>query len=343
MKTPSKAQHMTVYRAHQSSTTTATAVRVRKWRAAALVCVISGASLLGAVRPAHAECLGLAPPPPADVNICRTLVEDLLIPPVVTLEPTCDISGAECLLLPHCCVPGVCLAAPECVVTKEVIKAAGYVAHAGDVYCGPQEISADHLVSDIVNQRIPDLTTLSTGGINSALYQQVGPYIDQLECGARGLGGFKSIAATLRAEEGFPGAYEAIDYDNARIMARRDVPVLNLPPDDKCGMTIDSVIFLKDELYDAMVNKADWSWLDLALEAPDPTADEAMFCVLHELVHVRQYRELGRDRFFNEYFVDIVQKGYEDADFEAEAYEFSLRPTSWAETTIEAVRAENRH
>lgn len=48
-----------------------------------------------------------------------------------------------------------------------------------------------------------------------------------------------------------------------------------------------------------------------------------LLTMMHELVHVRQYRELGRENFLNSYLYEVLAQGYADAAFEAEAYDFS--------------------
>jgi hypothetical protein len=293
---------------------------------------------LGASSAAHAECLGIPLPEPQQLNICRELVEDLVVPPVVSLEPNCDL-GLFCALTPHCCIPGACLAFPECVVTKEVVKAAGYVAHAGDVYCGLQDISPEQLVSDLVDDRIPDPTTIATGGVNSVLYTVAGAYVDTLECKASALGSFKNIAKTIMTLPGFPGSFADIDLDNVRILPKRESGVLNLPKDGYDAITLGSLVILQDELYDALVG-TDWFWPAVVLEWTD-VMDRSMFTMIHELVHVRQYRELGREQFMNVYLRDAVLNGYANADFEEEAYSVSGRQDSWCEGAVQQARQEN--
>jgi hypothetical protein len=281
---------------------------------------------------ADAECLGLEIPAPKDLNVCRQLVEDLVVPPVVSFKPNCNISGFECLALPHCCLPGACLAFPECVVTDKVIEAAGYIAHAGDVYCGVQEISAEHLVDDIVNNRLPDPVQLATGGADSVLYTHAGAYLDTLECGASELPpNFADAIRIVMGLSGFNGAFTDADLSRVRILPKRDSGVLNLPKDGYNAITLDSLVFLQDELYDAIMNWQSDTWIDLLagrLKHEDPQG-KALETMTHELVHVRQYRELGREAFLNNYFVDAAANGYEQDAFEQEAYAVAGRDWSW--------------
>jgi hypothetical protein len=295
------------------------------------------ASLLAAPAAVHAECLGLTPPKPQQLNICRALVEDLLVPPVVTLDPTCGISGIECLALPHCCVPGVCLGFPECVVTKEVIKAAGYVAHAGDVYCGVQDIEPDQLISDLVNDRIPDPTTLASGGTNSVLYTIAGAYVDGLECSAKRLpDSFGGLAQVVMSWPGFDGKYADIDID-VDILPHRDSGVLDLPREGYDAITLGTLIFVQDDIYDTLFNVR-WSYGELIGRHPVPMNDRAFFTIIHELVHARQYRELGREEFLNHYLRDALVNGYASVEFEEEAYSVSGHGDSWCEQSVAGFR-----
>jgi hypothetical protein len=297
--------------------------------------------VLAMPRQTHAECLGIPLPEPQELNICRTLIEDLVVPPVISSQLTCDVSGFECIFLPECCIPAACLGLPECVTTQQIVQAASYVAHAGDLYCGTQDITPENLVTDIENNRIPDLTSLSTGGTNSVLYAAAGAYIDTLECQASALGGFKSVATVLMMQPDFPQKFTQVDIDNVRILPQRQSGVLNLPKDGYDAITLGTLVFLRDELYDAIMN-AEWSWPDVVLDPINSVNDTAMYTMIHELVHVRQYRELGRETFLNQYLPDALLNGYANADFEQEAYSVSGQDGSWCETTVAAARLANQ-
>jgi hypothetical protein len=300
-----------------------------------------GSLLFGGASPTRAECLGLSLPPPQQLNICRKLIEDLTVPPVFSLDPTCNVSGLECLLLPECCVPGACLGLPECVVTKQVVQTAGYIAHAGDVYCGTQDISPEQLVSDLANDRLPDLTTLATGGVNSVLYKFAGAYVDSLECKASGIGSFRTVAESIMMLDGFPNKFTTADVDSVRILPHRESGVLDLPKDGYDAITLGSLVIVRDELYDALVNSS-WDWPTVVVGEINQVNDDAMFTLIHELVHVRQYRELGREKFMNSYLRDAVVNGYANADFEQEAYSVSDKPDSWCEGAVQAARDANK-
>ncbi len=280
------------------------------------------------------ECNTPLIPPPKDLNVCRTLVEDLILPPVVTAQPSCTVSGLECAFLPHCCVPGVCLTFPECVTTKQVAEGAKILAHAGEVYCGPQEITPEHFMEDVENDRFPDPVTLSTGGLNSVLYTVAGSYVDMLECKGQPLSDtVRAAAAAVMSLPGFSGLFGDSELDRAHILPKRDSGVLNLPRDGYNAITLDSLIILQDNLYDALASgKVSFDRVMQGRATWDET--EAFFTIMHELVHVRQYRELGREQFLNGYLRDALVNGYAGVAFELEAYTVSGHCESWLETTF---------
>jgi hypothetical protein len=273
-------------------------------------------------------------PPPKDLNVCRTLVEDLILPPVITAQPSCTVSGAECIFLPHCCVPGVCLTFPECVTTKQVSEGVKILAHSGEVYCGPQEITPEHFLQDLENNRFPDLTTLSTGGINSVLFTVAGSYIDGLECKAPALpDSVKNAARVVMSMQGFPGLFGDSEIDRAHILPKRESGVLDLPKDGYGAITLDSLILLTDAQYDALMSD-DFSYDRVAQGRATADQTAAFFTIMHELVHVRQYRELGREQFLNNYLPDAVVNGYSGVAFELEAYSLSGHCDGWLETML---------
>lgn len=314
---------------------------------ASLAGVIALTGLLTAAGAAHAECKNIPLPPPQDLNICRQLIEDLVVPPVLDFQLSCDVGTVGCFVLPHCCVPGSCLAFPECVVEEQVVKAAGYVAHAGEVYCGVQNLNGEKLFADIANKRIQDkdLVTLSTGGANSFLYKHVGAYLDSLECNARPLPPtLAGIARILMTMPGFDNFYTQADVENVRVIPHRESGLLDLPKDGYSAITLGTLVIMQDDLYDRLFAPPGypdgWSWPYL-VAVPAFDNDHTFFTLIHELVHVRQYRELGRETFINQYLPDAVLNGYGSDDFESEAYSVSGRDDAWCERTIAQVRLEN--
>lgn len=299
---------------------------------------LPGAGLLAAgvlmltsfARPVHAECLGLSPPPPADLNICRQLVEDLVIPPVVTLEPYCKVSGWwRCLAAPHCCTPGVCLLSPECVGMRQVEQVAGYVVHAGDLYCGVQELAPEQLLADFIADRFPDPGVLTLGG---PLVSVASAYVDGLECRAAELSpALVDALNVVMAAPGFNEAFTSLDVSQARIIAHRDSGALDLPRGGWGATTVGSLIFLPDDLYDAL-----YSWTADTRCLSESERVE-LSTIAHELTHVRQYRELGRERFLNEYLVEALKDGYSSIGFEEEAYALEDRLASaWPNLSLSA-------
>jgi hypothetical protein len=284
--------------------------------------VVAVIGIIVSAENARAECRGLTVPPPEDLNVCRSLVEDLVIPPVIRLEPTCNIEGAECLLLPHCCVPGACLGFPECVITEQIIEKAEQVFHAGDTYCDVDEVSGHQLLVDFIDKRIADPATLATGGASSVIVKHAGAELDEIACKhAIGLEGFKEIVHGFMALSDFPGdAFSDVDVEAASVVSKRDSG-LPIPVDGYAAITLGSLIVVEDYIYDTLVNVS-WNWPG-SVKTWDDKHMFVLLTMMHELVHVRQYRELGRENFLNSYLHEVLAEGYADAAFEAEAYDFS--------------------
>jgi hypothetical protein len=287
--------------------------RSQKYIRAVLTAASVAGVLAGSTSIAQATCLGLGPPAPADLNICRQLVEDLIIPPVVSTSTSCYVKGwLACGLRPHCCMPVACLTFPDCVLTKRVEEVAGYIVHAGDLYCGLQELSPDQLLSDLVANRFPAPDLVNQAG---PLTDVARAYLDRLECGATPISpALFDVLRTVMNTPGFNGAFAELDIRDARLVPHRDSGVLDLPRDGWGGTTIGDLIFLPDALFDALMAwQADPTCLT-------PSEQLNLSTLVHELVHVRQYRELGRDGFLNAYLIDVLQHGYASAEAEQEAY-----------------------
>ena len=59
-----------------------------------------------------------------------------------------------------------------------------------------------------------------------------------------------------------------------------------------------------------------------------------MFVMIHELVHVRQYRMMGREQFVNRYLAEALVHSYPDISAEQQAFGFQ----EWASGEYERVR-----
>jgi len=65
-------------------------------------------------------------------------------------------------------------------------------------------------------------------------------------------------------------------------------------------------------------------------------ADERRGAALAVLVHVRQFREMGRQAFLDEYLPSVVRDGDHGARLEQEAYTMAPRKGSWAREVLDA-------
>lgn len=172
-----------------------------------------------------------------------------------------------------------------------------------------------------------------------ALAQGAGEQVDQLAADADPLpAAFWAIIAEFMALESFPHAFAEDDLARVRILPESHPGAQGFLPADHSAITLDALVILKDERYAAI---AAWnsSWEDVVVSSLTAEADDALFTMLHELVHVRQFREMGRDRFLSEYLAVALQSGEHDVPLEAEAYAISPGEQSWARMAIAALQS----
>ena len=292
-------------------------------------------ALIGSAQPALSACLGLALPTPKTTNVCERLTEELFVPPVFREERRCLFSGFECLFAPHCCVPGACLVSPSCYATARVIETAGYLLHAGDLYCDFREVDPEEMISKLTEGLYPDTADLVTGGTSSLFYQVASAHIDTMECSADGLNNsLKDVIWELMRNSPFAerDSFFRVDLDRVSII-NRSFPRAALYLPTKLAITLDSLVILQDKMH-ALLATWNKSWDAVKFGQLSSDEVDALVLMIHELVHVRQYRNMTRERFITTYLVEFLKHGYEDHPLEREADKVE----EWARTEYESTK-----
>ncbi len=284
----------------------------------------------------RAECLGLGLPAPQRTNVCETLVEELVVPKT---EVFCDVPTGlpEVLIVPpHCHVPGACHVDPICKAYEVTKQVGTHVLHAGELYCDFREVSPEAMIEGLAQERFTDVVKLTTGGISSVLYQVSTAHIDTLECAAIELSPtLKDVIHNVIEGTALPlnKYFSAIDVDRVRII-NRSAPLGDLYLREGFdGITLDSLVIIKDIHHRTLTN---WkhNWDEVKFGELSSVEEDALFLMIHELVHVRQYREMGREQFVNQYLAEGLAQGYPDISTEKEARDFQ----EWSRVEYERKR-----
>jgi len=174
------------------------------------------------------------------------------------------------------------------------------------------------------------------GGFTGAIGVVGAAYVDELEGDALELPpAFADIIRGFMDMEDFPGAFAEQDLQRARLLPASHPGAEQFVTEGHSGVTLDALVIVNDARYDAIVN---WnrSWPEV-LEGEMSSAErKALFLMLHELVHVRQFREMGRQAFLDEYLPAVVRDGDHGARLEDEAYRMAPRKGSWAREVLDA-------
>jgi hypothetical protein len=204
----------------------------------------------------------------------------------------------------------------------------------------PGEVSrnADCSTAEGSARESTDVAGQGPAALASVLADTGGKYVDDLERDADGLPpDFAAVVREFMALESFPGAFAEKDLRNVHILPASHPGAGRFLTGDHAAITLDSLVIFEDERYDAIVT---WNrrWDDVRAGALEPAQDRALFTSLHELVHVRQFREIGREQFLSEYLADAVRSGEQSVELEREAYAIAPGDDSWAREAIAALR-----
>ncbi len=273
---------------------------------------------------------------PTGINVCEILLEQLIIPPTFEDVLTCeDHSIGECLnpfsgVPPDCCVPGLCLLNPLCTFFNPVQLTAEIIFNPGDVYCSVT-MTAEEYFDRLLQGRLNDLAALSamlsTGGLN-LLFD-----FDVQVMTAAGRQAPDHVRNLIRAltdpiYDGGATGFSYDDLDGVKIVSS-DFPTAGLYlPGERAAITLGPVIVLKAKWYDALFGSGNSGVTYEDFLTDLDVCDRytaAVDILIHELVHVHQYAELGRYNFYAQYLGSAIVNEYGDIGFEEEAFDYHIR------------------
>jgi len=294
------------------------------------------ASLLVAPGPVQAwdpldplACNGAFFAPPADHNICRWALKNLTIGDVGNYLNV----GCEPLLAPSCivcCAIGyeACAIAGQfqCIVPEFVTQFKSYVLHYDELTCSLDLNDAGEIFEDVVSDNLELAATGGIGALNQAFYATAGAYLDAVEC-AHGKPipqALKNVMIALRDASGFSKEQTFFDddLDTIRIVSEDDV-FFSL---SKRGLTLGHLVILRDTSDEPLHPIAlNWSYNLAYVQAGNlcPAERTALRVIMHEAVHVRQYRNIGQASFVDRWLADVLRNGYRGSASESEAFTFS--------------------
>ena len=258
-----------------------------------------------------------APAPAHALDICRELLESVWVPPTPMDPVECLTANADICWIPgmhHCCGP-TCRLHLECELGGSFIDG-----HWSDITC--ESMSPEEALRRWANGTLDSLVDASVG----ALIQAAAQYQIALRAGARSLPPHVvALVEEIRRSpvmEGLP-TFLSTHITDARFVTQTAAGDA-LYSDSIRATTLDDLVVMRDDLYDALFNEPPRTLAQLRCGQGSRAFRNALEVLLHELVHVRQFDEMGRDAFLATYILQILAEGYEGSDLEDEAFEVSF-------------------
>ncbi len=126
--------------------------------------------------------------------------------------------------------------------------------------------------------------------------------------------------------------FHPIDIDRVRIVSETHPTAKLYLKEGYNGITLDNLVILKDDMYIILRN-----WNKIPSDSLNEKEILAVQLIIHELVHVRQYRNMGKEVFINRYLAEDLIKGYPNIEMERQAYQFG----NWAFKMMVEVECKN--
>jgi hypothetical protein len=231
-----------------------------------------------------------------------------------------------CAINPLCCTPQVCKVTPACGIARVITDT---IAQAGNVHCF-EGISAGDLWQRWKDRQIAFVADGLTGGVAEVLLPLIKAGINSIALGAPHLP--KHLQELLKdiITPVYDHGNMGFGHDDIRdIKIIREDRTFNTDlwlPDGKDAITLGSVIIVNDADYRRLMAPANnYTLTELLMGHGTLEYANAVGLMIHELVHVKQYRVLGTDTFILNYLMKnapLVTSGYGHDAYEREAYNF---------------------
>ena len=260
----------------------------------------------------------------ATVNLCKWLLEDVLIPDTyqdLTTCINCKKRWYYCAFVnPSCAIPGVCKTFPDCILTERILVAAEHLEKKWVWNCN--EVDPKEEFYRWLRRQVPTLDQLVLPGAFEAARIDIEvmklaaiPIPDRVKSQVKGL--IQTFLASGTSKIAIQ------DIDAARIISNRHSNASLYLRDGFDGITLYDLIILRgSNVYDVLMNNAYNYSVETILANQTSEYVSALKILIHELVHVRQYSSLGYNAFLTNYLIETVSKGYGNDSFEKEANEF---------------------
>lgn len=214
---------------------------------------------------------------------------------------------------PECCVPLGPLPCPgHCLIHEQIVKTEEIVLHPGDIHCS-FDLTAEDFVKRLLRGQISNLGEAIAQGLPLPVYQLIQADFDAIYAASKPLpDNVQRLLLGLIAnvyDDGITGFAEQ-DVRNVRITDSR-MPTASLYVAAAEAITLGRAVILKHpEQYDAIFsNDAKFVTVDdFISKTLDSNLVDAIDVMLHELVHVKQYRVSGQDAFLTNYLLQQINE-----------------------------------
>jgi hypothetical protein len=198
---------------------------------------------------------------------------------------------------------------------------------AGDTYCTFR--SPKEYLEKILNGSISDLEQFGAMWTSGGLSLLFDFDIELMKrAGRKAPASTRTLirALTDATYDGGDTGFSYDDLDSVTIVSS-DFPTAGVYLQDSANaITMGEVIILRAKFYDALFgSQSDTTYTEFLSDASVCSMYiGAVTTFMHELVHVKQYRELGRYNFTTQYVASAIAHGYGGIGFEHEAFEYTI-------------------
>lgn len=240
----------------------------------------------------------------ATVTVCGG-VEHVLLPPTFKdIVSGCNCRRSKLLRIPLdpvCCVPGVCATVPHCWITQRVIDVAE---HWED-----QPICTEVDPYEEYRKWLAGQVPVLPAAVLPAAYETARLDIEAMKLEGQPIP--ETVKGQMREllDRAGVNPFTEEDIENARLLPESHWIARRYMSRDALGQTLGALVLLRQNLYDQLMTPNDHTTTDILCNATFEGFDygEAILTLIHELVHVKQYREMGPDVFFGNYVLQVLQ------------------------------------
>ena len=284
------------------------------------------------------------------VDVCAYVIRTFLVPATYQDATRCIdcggsfAAGLHCVANPVCAAPVACLASPDCVLHDLIVTVAEHYEEGLVWKCEPQDLDPAVEFQKWLEGQIAALPDLLLPGAGRAAEAEINTM--KLSAAAIPANVRSQLMALIGQSSVGPAKWDATDRDSARLLSNSNAMARPYLREGFGAITLGDLVIMRDTHFQRLTDPTrNFTLAQYSAGGVPADYADSILTLIHELVHVRQYKDRGGfQAFVTSYGLESTIHEYSDISKEREAvaYEMAVAQTIPGMQSVEVRAAAAR-